>query len=260
MAEPSASPTRARARIRRVHAHLLADKTTRRPAGILGSAEEPEQRGQALGVSPGRLEAFLPSPAEVRTVEPRGGRFSAQEYREQGFTGPVRLFSAAQVSAVAAAFLSAPPVTSNRDALSQRSARGTQKPPSTHPATWNDTLPMAKHTGLLDLVTEVLGPDLVLWATVFWHKPPRSEGYIPWQCVNHPTEHPERILAPWNSRFARTECIRLSLSLSLSLSQPGRCVLAAHSSDQLHSLDCLDPNHLCFWPALHPPWFAYSVA
>ena len=188
--------TRARSRIQRLHAHVIhrsvaAAAAHRRPAGILGGADgEPEQvkhrqSERPYGSTPPaeHLEAFRPDPAEVRRVGPQS-KFSAQEYRDKGFTGPVRLFSGAQASAVAAAFLREPPLT-NKQALSQRS-QGTKKPPSTHPATWNETLPIAKDVGLLNLAEEILGPDVVLWATVFWHKPPCSEGYIPWQCVaNH---------------------------------------------------------------------------
>jgi hypothetical protein len=52
--------------------------------------------------------------------------------------------------------------------------------PSTHPATWRETLPMATDERLLDLCAEALGPNLVLWATVFWLKQPGSTAYIPW--------------------------------------------------------------------------------
>lgn len=177
--------TRARSRIGRVYSHVLRRSvTSQRPAGILGAHDESEERGGSAGASTERLEAFLPAPAEVRAVG-SGSKFSAQEYRDKGFTGPIRLFSSAQASAVAAAFFRGTPLT-NKQALSQRH-QGPQKPPSTHPATWNDTLPMAKNPGLLDLAAEILGPDIVLWATVFWHKLPCSESYIPWQCVAEPS-------------------------------------------------------------------------
>lgn len=185
-------------RVRRIHDHVVrcspaAEETPRRPLGILGADES----------APGSLfaeqlqAAFHPAPAEVRTVGSQS-TFSAAEYRDQGFTGPVQLFSADQASAVAAAFLGASQVT-NKQALSSGSEQPSQKPPSTHPATWADTLQMAQDSSLLDLASNVLGPDVVLWATVFWHKAPGSEGYIPWQCVTLTAALPA---SPSNRQYA----------------------------------------------------------
>eukprot|EP01046_Picozoa_sp_COSAG06_P055835 COSAG06_NODE_10381_length_1691_cov_1.189070_1_plen_174_part_10 len=139
-------------RVRRIHDHVVrcspaAAETPRRPLGILGADES----------APGALfaeqlqAAFHPAPAEVRTVGSQS-TFSADEYRDQGFTGPVQLFSADQASAVAAAFLGASQVT-NKQALSSGSEKHAQKPPSTHPATWADTLQMAQDSSLLDLAS-----------------------------------------------------------------------------------------------------------
>ena len=171
----------------------------RRPAGVLGAHESArglqnsEKRSTPEDSTKSPLEAFLPDPAEVRAVEPQR-MFSAQEYRDKGFTGPIRLFSSAQASAVAAAFFRGAPLT-NKQILSQRHrGQGPQTPPSTHPATWNYTLPMAKNDDLLNVAAEILGPDVVLWATVFWHKPPCSDGYIPWQYVHSPSTASREVL------------------------------------------------------------------
>ncbi|WP_158623851.1 phytanoyl-CoA dioxygenase family protein [Corallococcus llansteffanensis] len=41
---------------------------------------------------------------------------------------------------------------------------------------------LATTPALLDRISSVLGPDLVLWASHFWYKPPFSEDRVPWHC------------------------------------------------------------------------------
>ena len=36
------------------------------------------------------------------------------------------------------------------------------------------------HTNILDLVAAVIGPDILVFHTTVWLKPPRSENYVPW--------------------------------------------------------------------------------
>ena len=122
-----------------------------------------------------------PPPAEVRGAAPV---FDASEYHSAGFTGPLQLFSAAEAEGVRRSFDAA--LQAAADGEGERTPNGTlllsrtDGPPTTHPRTWDDTLPLARKSELLDRCAEILGPDLVLWATVFWHKPPRTTKYIPW--------------------------------------------------------------------------------
>ena len=175
-------------RLRRIRGHVMmvapdsaAAAEKKRPLGILGAGESESGPQYADQLT------FRAPPAEVRAVDTRSS-FSMHEYRTKGFTGPIRLFTPEQAAAVASAFLGDSVRATNKEVLSgQKSAELlSRQPPTTHPATWADTLPLAKDPKLLDLVEKVLGPDLVLWATVFWHKPPGSDGYIPWQCVPLP--------------------------------------------------------------------------
>ena len=115
--------------------------------------------------------------------------FSASEYQERGFTGPVQLFSPERAAAVLDAFQRAEHEAKRNPAGGQRTETRTKNgtvvkagpgsPPSTHPLTWDATAPFASDPGLLDCCAEILGNDIVLWATVFWNKPPQTTVYIP---------------------------------------------------------------------------------
>src|ERR1700747_498011 len=39
---------------------------------------------------------------------------------------------------------------------------------------------LVRHTSILDLVEAVIGPDILVFHTTVWLKPPRSENYVPW--------------------------------------------------------------------------------
>ena len=39
---------------------------------------------------------------------------------------------------------------------------------------------LVRHTSILDLVEAVTGPDILVFHTTVWLKPPRSENYVPW--------------------------------------------------------------------------------
>ena len=39
---------------------------------------------------------------------------------------------------------------------------------------------LVRHTGILDLVAAVIGPDILVFHTTVWLKPTRSENYVPW--------------------------------------------------------------------------------
>ena len=39
---------------------------------------------------------------------------------------------------------------------------------------------LATHQRILDYAERILGPDIVLWAMVFWYKEPHNSKYIPW--------------------------------------------------------------------------------
>jgi non-haem Fe2+, alpha-ketoglutarate-dependent halogenase len=39
---------------------------------------------------------------------------------------------------------------------------------------------LVRHVSILDLVEAVIGPDILVFHTTVWLKPPRSENYVPW--------------------------------------------------------------------------------
>ena len=197
--------------------------------------------------APCSLHASAP-PAEVRGCGGRDSAFSASEYRERGFTGPVTLFSPAEAGLVRKVFddqtsataASDGVVTKNGTRLHNNGARDTA--PSTHPGTWADTLPMAQRASLLDLCSQVLGPNLVLWATVFWAKQPGNPNYIPWHqdaVYVMSTLLPTYAAAPLPaSRILHGLSWQLRCHCAAFVTQ----ILADTSADQHHSMDRADPD------------------
>ena len=39
---------------------------------------------------------------------------------------------------------------------------------------------LVRHASILDLVEAVIGPDILVFHTTVWLKPPCSENYVPW--------------------------------------------------------------------------------
>ncbi len=72
---------------------------------------------------------------------------------------------------------------------------------------------MATNEKVLDHVEKVLGPDIVLWATVFWYKEPHNTKYIPWrQDASYWPMEPRINLTAWialGPTFPENGCLRL---------------------------------------------------
>ena len=66
---------------------------------------------------------------------------------------------------------------------------------------------------MLDHVETALGPDIVLWATVFWYKEPHNTKYIPWhQDASYWPMEPRINLTAWiaiGPTFPENGCLRL---------------------------------------------------
>ena len=195
-----------------VSARRCCDSARRRLSALAAQVQRvdpPRQSRQHLSAVVAAAAA-TPPPFEVRGAG-SDSPFSAVEYRERGFTGPVTLFAPVQAERVRAAFdaatqqLISDVAGGGQETVTKNGTRinsGKDLPPSTHPATWGDTLPFAQDEALLDLCSEILGPDLVLWATVFWAKPPHTTKYIPW--------HQDAVYWPLEPRINITVWIALT--------------------------------------------------
>lgn len=94
-------------------------------------------------------------------------------FQDQGYAGPVTVFTAAENTAFATGAWAALGV----DPL----APG---PSTARLAAWHHdqrwAWEMATHPAILDQVEALLGPDLVLWAMYCWYKPPQVGKAVPW--------------------------------------------------------------------------------
>jgi chlorinating enzyme len=92
-------------------------------------------------------------------------------YRRDGYLSPLRAMDAADMA----------PLRREYAALCAReggmlSKRTNQKPHLLLP--WIDEL--VRHPRLLDAVEDVLGPNILCWASGFFHKPAHSPGFVSW--------------------------------------------------------------------------------
>jgi non-heme Fe2+,alpha-ketoglutarate-dependent halogenase len=92
-------------------------------------------------------------------------------YHRDGYLSPLRALDAAETGALRAHY----------DALCAReggmlSKRTNQKPHLL--VTWLDAL--VRHPRILDAVEDVLGPNILCWASGFFHKPAHHPGFVSW--------------------------------------------------------------------------------
>ena len=132
--------------------------------------------------------------------------FSLEQYREQGYTGPVRILSPDEAAAGRRDYFAAIGQTEDSAGPTDERAGGF----NLHHR-WAYAL--GAHDKTLDYVEQILGPDLVLWAMVFWYKEPHNEKYIPWHqdAVYWPMQ-PRINLTAWvalGPTFKENGCLRL---------------------------------------------------
>ena len=99
--------------------------------------------------------------------------FSLEQLRENGYTGPVALLSADEAAAGRRAYFAA-------IGQSEEYPGPTRERPGGFNLRYRWAHDLATSGNILDCVEMALGPDIVLWATVFWYKEPHNTRYIPW--------------------------------------------------------------------------------
>ena len=153
------------------------------------------------GTSVGQNGSII-SNDEYSSMTIASAKFSADQLREEGYTGPVALLKPDEAAAARFAFFEA--IGQSDDAPGPSEHR-----PGGFNLKYRWAHELATHEKVLDHVEMVLGPDIVLWATVFWYKEPHNVKYIPWhQDASYWPMEPRINLtawiAPWDRRFGRT--------------------------------------------------------
>ena len=107
-------------------------------------------------------------------------REEVELYRRDGYLPGRRLLSAAEAERLRDDCLrtcAEPLVLGDQNPYSlKRHASNRVKPYLLFP--WAAEL--VRHASILDLVEAVIGPDILVFHTTVWLKPPRSENYVPW--------------------------------------------------------------------------------
>ncbi len=133
-------------------------------------------------------------------------RFSIRQLEEEGYTGPVALLTPDEAAAGRRAFFEA--IGQDEDAPGPSGRR-----PGGFNLEYRWAHDLATHEKALDYVELALGPDIVLWATVFWYKEPRNAKYIPWhQDASYWPMEPRINLTAWialGPTFRENGCLRL---------------------------------------------------
>ncbi|MGA1195773.1 MAG: phytanoyl-CoA dioxygenase family protein [Candidatus Latescibacterota bacterium] len=121
--------------------------------------------------------------------------FSAKQYTEEGYTGPISLLSQEQAAIYRQAFFNAIGQDEKKPGPAKSSVSGFNLKHR-----WAHDI--ATHPILLNHIEEVLGPNLMCWAMYFWYKEPHNTKYIPW--------HQDAVYWPMQPRINMTAWVALS--------------------------------------------------
>lgn len=132
--------------------------------------------------------------------------FSVEQYREEGYTGPIRVFSEEEAARLRAKFYAQ---------IGQSEAA--PGPAKTYMSAWHHhhrwVYDMATHPGILDRITTLLGPNVVMWAVHFWYKEPHNGKYLPWhQDGAYWAIEPKKNVTAWialGPTFIKNGCLRI---------------------------------------------------
>lgn len=132
--------------------------------------------------------------------------FSLDQFQRQGYTGPIRVFSEQDAARLRARFY---------EKIGQSEAA--PGPTNAYMSAWHHqhrwAYDLAIHPDILDMVSHLLGPNLVMWAMHFWYKEPHSKKHLPWHQDAHywPME-PKKNVSVWialSRTFRENGCLRI---------------------------------------------------
>ena len=110
---------------------------------------------------------FAPSdPAGARTLTPA----QVRRYNAAGYVAPFDVLAPAEVAALRAR------VDAWLDAMGPDGAYGINCYQARLATLWD----LARHPAIVDLVADLVGPDVLCWATAILSKPPRDPRAVPW--------------------------------------------------------------------------------
>ena len=146
-------------------------------------------------------------------------------YHRDGYLTPLRAMDAGEMAALRVKY----------DALCARdggmlSKRTNQKPHLL--VTWLDQL--VRHPRILDAVEDVLGPNILCWASGFFHKPPHNPGFVSW--------HQDSTY--WGLSSPDVVTAWVAFEASTPLSGCMRVVPGTHKHDQIAHKDTFASNNL----------------
>ncbi len=99
--------------------------------------------------------------------------FSRELYNHDGYTGPIQVLDDSTAAEGRRMFYAAVGMSENEPGQMEQKPGGFD-------LRYRWAYDLATTPLILDHIEELLGPDIVLWATAFWYKPPRTASYIPW--------------------------------------------------------------------------------
>ena len=120
--------------------------------------------------------------------------FSVDQYRSEGYTGPVPILSPEEAGAARRSYFAA-------IGQSEHAPGPTDERPGGFNLRHRWAYDLCAHEGTLDYVEQILGPDIVLWAMAFWYKEPHNVKYIPW--------HQDAVYWPMQPRINLTAWVAL---------------------------------------------------
>lgn len=123
----------------------------------------------------------------------KGTQFSLSQYENEGYCGPVQGLTNEEADRYYNEFFKV---------LGQ--SKYSPGPSSINMSAWHHkhrwAYDLATHASILAPMTEILGPDLILWAMHFWYKEPHNKKFIPWhQDINYWPMEPAINATAWLS-------------------------------------------------------------
>jgi Protein involved in biosynthesis of mitomycin antibiotics/polyketide fumonisin len=136
----------------------------------------------------------------------RGTSFSLKQYREDGYSGPIRGLTLQEAEEGCDRFFAA---------LGQ--SKYEPGPARTDLSAWHHkrrwAYDLATHPAIVEAMAQILGENVVLWAMHFWYKEPGNEKYIPWhQDIHYWPMEPAVNATAWVSlgwSLRENGCLRL---------------------------------------------------
>lgn len=123
----------------------------------------------------------------------KGTPFSIEQYKEEGYSGPVQGLTLQEADRYYERFFEV-------IGQSKFEPAATKAKMSAWHQNHRWAYELATHPSIVSAMTQILGDDVVLWAMHFWYKEPNNSKYIPWhQDINYWPMEPAVNATAWVS-------------------------------------------------------------